>query len=811
MKKSILMTGVAAVAALAFSGGAYAQNEETLVVTGDAAGLIELRPSSTAMGLPLSLIETPRAATIISDTTISRYGINNVNSLTAITPGAYTASFYGIGGAVNLRGTLAETYFRGFKRVENRGTFTTPLGDAAQIEILRGPPSPIYGAGKVGGLLNFIPKTARGDSGYLTEITGQATVTYGSWEKRNITGQVGIPVDLGFASGGVYVFGEIDDSYSYYRGIHPSRQMLETSAEFDFGDGWTFSGDYMYYHANGDAQTAGWNRLTQDLIDNQNYQGGRDTSLTDADGNGRLTVNEFGGNRYFFQGSALYQIAFSTGPGTAGCSPNFNCIDSWHTLDSNVAIRKLDPRTVYYAKGIDFSNTFTHTAFMQFGKDMGEYGKAKLELFYDQLNNDRFVSYGFPGSYRTQLYEARLSDSFGWDGFGGALTTNTVAGFSYRYVHAQGRESFNTGLIALDRRDITLGATANDIITSPFQNDPAPLIGMRWENDQRTNTGDAGLFLTSAISLYDLNVIVGGRWDSYHVTSRDIGALSFQPTGLQMQNKDALTYTVSVNYETPWGLIPYATYAKSTAVEIGQASQVAPSLLQQKAGLSNSFLTEGGVKWSLFEDHLVGALSFYRQERTRVNFGQGGVVTVVGTRSTGTEIEIRYVADENWSFTLAGNLQQTNVKGPDGSFVYLPARNVGVSPVNGFGGAYVSFNFSSFPGPSTTYDFSLIPAAVFSPYITYTSDEYSFGRVGATAGFTAVTSTKQVVPNPIMFPSYTVANLSLFWQYETWEANLNITNLTDELYFTPNNDSYAALSALPSIGRGFQITLKKNF
>jgi iron complex outermembrane receptor protein len=33
------------------------------------------------------------------------------------------------------------------------------LGDAAEIEILRGPPSAIYGAGKVGGLVNFVPKS----------------------------------------------------------------------------------------------------------------------------------------------------------------------------------------------------------------------------------------------------------------------------------------------------------------------------------------------------------------------------------------------------------------------------------------------------------------------------------------------------------------------------------------------------------------------------------------------------------------------------------------------------------------------------
>ena len=118
-------------------------------MTGDAVHLIEVQPNADFLGIAKPLIDTPRAVTVVSDTTLERYGIDGVDALTAVTPSAYTASYYGVEGAVNLRGTLAETYFRGFKRVENRGTYTTPLGDAADIEILRGPPSPVYGAGKV--------------------------------------------------------------------------------------------------------------------------------------------------------------------------------------------------------------------------------------------------------------------------------------------------------------------------------------------------------------------------------------------------------------------------------------------------------------------------------------------------------------------------------------------------------------------------------------------------------------------------------------------------------------------------------------
>lgn len=200
--------GLVLLAAVCWAVPALAQDVELVTVTEDVVRLLRTDANDTAFGLNKSLLETPRAVTLISDTTIARYGIEGVDDLTAITPSAYTASYYGVEGAVSLRGTLAENYFRGFKRAENRGTYMTPLSNAAGIEILRGPPSPIYGAGKVGGLVNFIPKTA----GASDTLSGEVTVTYGSYSKRNLTGQISAPVTLGGASGGIHAYGELDDS-----------------------------------------------------------------------------------------------------------------------------------------------------------------------------------------------------------------------------------------------------------------------------------------------------------------------------------------------------------------------------------------------------------------------------------------------------------------------------------------------------------------------------------------------------------------------------------------------------------------------
>jgi iron complex outermembrane receptor protein len=186
----------------------------------------------------------------------------------------------------------------------------------------------------------------------------------------------------------------------------------------------------------------------------------------------------------------------------------------------------------------------------------------------------------------------------------------------------------------------------------------------------------------------------------------------------------------------------------------------------------------------------------------------GGVISVIGTRSKGGEAEIRYVMNPNLSFTLAGSLQHTIIKGPDQSFAYIPARDAGVMPANGFGGSYVVFAFSSLPGKSSNYEDTLIPHAVISPYLTYTSDDQDWGL---TFGGTYVFHTEQTVPQPIRFPAYATMNASSFLRMGAWEADVNVDNLADMRSFTPDADIYANLAALPGIGRTWRITFKRVF
>jgi len=750
--------------------------QETVTVSADPVRLLDGGATEAAIGLNLPLNRLPRAATQVSETTLSRYGVTGLDDLTAITPNAYTASFYGVEGSVNLRGTLAENYFRGFRRAENRGTYATPL--QGQITILRGPPTAVMGPGKVGGLVDFAPAAVQ---------SNRVTLTYGAYEKRNLMLQAGMPVALGSMDGRVSLRAELDDSHSFYRGLHPRRQSLSLSADLASG-GWSLSGDYLFYHSDGEVQTPGWNRLTQALIDSGTYITGRDTSLQDSDGNGRLTLDELGGNPYFFD------PAFSPLAIAGGTTPA-------HLLDIGVGTTKLDRRTVHTGKD-DFSRTDTHTGFAELRRELEDGDSIRLQLFADAMSNDRFVSYGFPAAVATRILEARLRHDFDrtWGGF----EARTVLGASYRYTSARDRQSFNSGIIALDRRDISIGAQPNDIFDSPYHPDPAGTLGLAWESDLTSTINNAGLFAMSDLGHGPLHLLLGARFDHFNVHSREAGVLAYAPPA-GAGDGGRFSWSASLSWQDDSGLTPYATYARTNALESGQAGEVPTDLLINGGWLSASTLEEVGVKYAA--PRLEASLSFYRQHRTRLS--TLGAISVNGTRGEGIELELRWLLDDHFSATLAASQQHTFIKGPDRSFTYVPARSLGVAPQDGFGGSYLVYDFSTLKGTGD-YDNSLMPHAVISPALTYSGEGTGFVW-GATLGATWVGTTRQTVPDPIVYPAHVTANASVFVRMGAWEAAFNLDNALDARFFTPDADIYANLGALPGMGRRWRISLSRNF
>ena len=82
----------------------------------------------------------------------------------------------------------------------------------------RGPASPIYGPAKIGGYLNFNPKSARVEEtgAFIEDVTGAISFSGGSWDRSVLTAEVGGPGELFGKPMGYYIYGELENSDSYY-------------------------------------------------------------------------------------------------------------------------------------------------------------------------------------------------------------------------------------------------------------------------------------------------------------------------------------------------------------------------------------------------------------------------------------------------------------------------------------------------------------------------------------------------------------------------------------------------------------------
>ena len=64
-----------------------------------------------------------------------------------------------------------------------------------------------------------------------------------------------------------------------------------------------------------------------------------------------------------------------------------------------------------------------------------------------------------------------------------------------------------------------------------------------------------------------------------------------------------------------------------------------------------------------------------------------------------------------------------------------------------------------------------------SLYGNYVSDDYTWGRVGLTAGFQHTSFTSGTVPGAVIYPAYYLVNMSAFYQEKNFEIDVNVNNL----------------------------------
>lgn len=169
-------------------------------------------PSSTGSRLGLSPRATPASVTIVDRETIEQRGATDTQEILKSVPGVTAASPPGSAGSVFYRGFGASSLTQLFNgiTVQYDAIAARPVDSWIydRVEVIGGPSTFLFGAGAVGGSINYITKLAsrEGDS-------TQARASYGSYDTSQLS--LGINRRLGSGEGVKnYLRADVNRAYS---------------------------------------------------------------------------------------------------------------------------------------------------------------------------------------------------------------------------------------------------------------------------------------------------------------------------------------------------------------------------------------------------------------------------------------------------------------------------------------------------------------------------------------------------------------------------------------------------------------------
>jgi iron complex outermembrane receptor protein len=757
-------------------------------VVEDSLQILPRDPIGSVFGFGKSVLETPRGVTSISNELMNNVTITEIDDLVAMSPGSFTQSFFGVAGSLDVRGTAGENYFRGVRRIENPGNYPQAIGASDRIDIVRGPASPIYGPSKIGGYLNFVPKSARASTGqYLKDPQGEMGITTGSWGKKVLHAEVGGPGEIGGKQLGYYLYGESENSGSYYENTSTIQSILQASFDMNLTDHLRteFGGMFQNFKGN---QVAGWNRVTQDLIDHGTYVTGSPISK-DTNGDGLLSRAESNANgglsgTFFGPTVSLSPAAAANmalqNPGTAHIDGSQVLVQEDDTLEDKVV-----------------------TLYGDFIYEVPDVIKVTNKSFYESLNNLNENAYGFSQFAKTYVFEDQLIFEFSkrMDKF----AANIQIGPSIRYQNFEHGDDFANEYY--DRRDITKPGSPIDRRTLATRGQEL------YNNHSKGHYTDSAVAFLADLTWFDkLNLLGGARYDNIQMSSRGLFDATTSPGVSANDTKGATSWSASLSYQLPFGLRPYVTTSKQSTLITGQGGQLEPSAIATNTAVADSKLTEYGIKATLIKGHLYIAADHYKQER--VDLQAADLVTNNTTRGEGTEVEFTWVVVPQLSligaYTNSKVINLTALQNGQQFWFFGAADIPGFTPAQLAGGVVLGNIYNGKTSEDSARKAG-IPENVYSLNAIINMNQWLSG-VTASVGATHASEVYSGFARHIKLPAYTLVNVGLHYEKNRWKAGLQVKNLTDERYFRSNfPDLYGDNIVLPELPRNYVVTLGYKF
>jgi outer membrane receptor protein involved in Fe transport len=717
--------------------GADAGVSDVIVVTADPNRILPNSPSDSSFGFNKPLLETPRAVSLISQETIELFGLSAVEDLVKVVPGVFTTTRFGIQGGIDVRNVAADTYFRGMKRLNLQGHGRSVLAAMDTIEIVKGPPSPIYGMGKIGGYTNMVPKAGRAaEGGYLDRPQGFASGISASYDRAESSFGVGGPLSLDERQGGYYVYGLAEDSETYAEQVEVGQRLMQAAVSIDDMLG-NFRLETGVNYQKSTTSGALINRFDQELVDTGRYVRGSPLADLDLNGNGRIGYLEMNtgspvrGNLGAANQPLSQRFAWPTDANgdylpldqfasVAGIPQSmYDYLVANPDADPTGLLRAqgvggpqpisgyvpvgmvLDPRTVGYdTLNLRRSDSFERDleakflmGFVDLVNDSNDDFTMKNQFFYDSMDQFKLSEQPGGGKQDVHVMENKFTVTRRLTGLPGWLAVNTLGSANVRWTKATGFRY--GGDFGSHRTDAMLGdgtMTPNTTFVHPFDNPDILNDGAPWTSNYETEYYEAGIGLMFDVDLFErTNVLVGGRYDRSRAENTTFGN-TFNPTTGTSANpgrprtSDAYasgrdsggSWSLSLSRQFADNVRPYFTVAESSLTLENNNNSMGNSVIL--AGhVGSARLREAGVKLSMLEDKLFFSTALY--EQTRISVSQNDDPSVIdaevsSTLTQGWEGEVKWVPSSKVFLSFYALRQRTEFQSVTGGGNFLVNASV---------------------------------------------------------------------------------------------------------------------------------------
>lgn len=711
-----------------------------IVVSEDPLASIANETTGSSIGFAKPILDTPRSVSFVSSEQIQLLGISSVDDLTRVVPGTFTTTRYGLQGGINVRGVAADMYFRGMKRINMQGHARTSLAAMDSIEVIKGPPSPIFGMGKIGGYSNLTPKSGRAKIGtYLEQAQGFAQVVGGDYMKSEISAGAGGPISIGSKTGGYYVYGLLEDSDSYVKKVGVTQRIIQATSTLDNFIG-PFRLEVGTQAQNSITSGAYMNRVTQRLLDDGVYISGQPLINLDRNGDGAIGFREThemspikgnvsGSNRPLNQtfawpmcnGVPCQPDEF---PKIAGIPQTmYDYLVANPTLDPTGLLRQqgpggpvptsgqlpigfvLDPRTVQQVKVDQRRNGAFET------EQNARLAVIYADLVYDadpdfQLKNQFFHDFldSFKNSYLPygekqdiHLWEDKITATYRipdeklpeW------LRINTLASVNYRETFGKITSSGGD----FDYRQDVMFNNGNHYPNTIFWNwldNPSYDTGAPTTTVRDSTFSEMGVGTMFDIDFFtNTNLVLGARWDNSKAEANDydrfnenasnaVNGGAYLPQRTTRSWDDGTSWSVSLSQKLPGGIRPYITKALSSVALDGANNIIVYETVNAPGGhIGEAELLEYGVKGSWFQDTLFFTLSHFKQTRTDISSAADPTASaeVSSTETKGIETELKWSPVPNASIQAYALFAEAKYIVPQSGAYEFNGRDLGFQDV----------------------------------------------------------------------------------------------------------------------------------